>query len=953
MRRSVLAFIATLAFAACETPPPAAGTCQQTTDCASGFLCITNACVADQDGDGVPDSADNCPAIPNFDQLDEDGDGLGDACDVDELDLTPDRDGDGTGDDTDNCPQTFNPDQKDTDGDGQGDACDTDADGDGADDTTDNCPGVPNPDQKDTDGDGFGDACDGDDDADGVADGTDNCATVANPDQLDSDGDGLGDACDPDRDGDGVPNEQDNCALVFNPGQEDLDQDGTGDLCDSDKDGDCVPTCNYNCPRNGNQDQKDTNKDGVGDACEGDQDNDGLKDFEDNCPTVANPGQLDRDGDGIGDACDTDRDGDGVPNGSDNCPDVSNTDQKDTDADGTGDFCDDDTTFRTGGTFDSTCRFQPPRAQFAQQTEISWTSSTVQPTKVQVMSTPMVANLTDDNGDGKIDENDLPEIIFTSFSFNGSQLGSGVLRAINGATGQEVFTSALNDSAGRDLRLNPAASLAVGDLDGDGKVEIVGLRWVGGLIAFDHTGNLKWSCAQHTSTIPDNCFDYASLHGGLNWGGPAIADLDKDGKAEVVFGNAVFGFDGKLKWKGTSGSGDNGVGPLSVAADLDGDGVLEIVTGRTAYRYDGSHLWDFPGEADGFVAIGDFDADQKPDVVVVADVAPTGSPRKAQVMVRKGLDGSLLWGPVDLPGGGRGGPPTVADFDNDGKPEIGVAGWNNYVVFETNGTVKWQKPTKDASSNTTGSSVFDFEGDGYAEVVYNDETTLRIYDGATGDVLWSRPNSTATAYEYPVIADVDNDGNAEIVVAANDYGSSPVHGVFVYGDANDNWVRTRRIWNQHSYHITNVLEDGRIPLSESPSWTLFNSYRLNAQTAGSGAATDAPDLVADGLSIDAAQCPAQLTVRAWVDNRGAVNVAAGLPVAFYDGTSGALLGVQRTTRVLRPGEAERLKFVWTNPPSNASIEVVVDDDGTGKGLHNECGAAANNTMSASGIACGN
>ncbi len=127
----------------------------------------------DSDGDGIKDSADNCPFTYNPDQADADEDGVGDVCD--------------------NCPATPNEDQADGDSDGVGDVCD-------------NCPAAPNPDQADGDSDGVGDVCD-------------NCPATPNLDQADGDSDLVGDACD-------------NCPIDYNPDQADFDGDGLGDVCD-------------------------------------------------------------------------------------------------------------------------------------------------------------------------------------------------------------------------------------------------------------------------------------------------------------------------------------------------------------------------------------------------------------------------------------------------------------------------------------------------------------------------------------------------------------------------------------------------------------------------------------------------------------------------------------------------------------------------------------------------
>ena len=120
---------------------------------------------------------------------------------------------------------------------------------------------------------------------------------------------------------------------------------------------------------------------------------------------------------------------------------------------------------------------------------------------------------------------------------------------------------------------------------------------------------------------------------------------------------------------------------------------------------------------------------------------------------------------------------------------MGFAAEKYYRVLNgEDGALLWENPTKDASSKATGSSVFDFEGDGAAEVVYADEDNLWVYDGATGTVemKWES-HASGTLSEYPIIVDVDGDGSTEIVVASNNYAFAGSTGITVIGDATESW----------------------------------------------------------------------------------------------------------------------------------------------------------------------
>ena len=326
----------------CDPDDDGDGVCDPCGDAAPLPLCTGTVASAACDG------ADNCPSVANEDQEDDDEDGVGKACqacldedgnetECEEEQDSEDLDGDGVVNSADNCPSVANEDQADTDadgaGDGVGDACDNclelanddqaDADADGLGDGCDNCAGVANDDQTDTDGDLRGDACDLDIDNDGLTNTLDNCPDVDNDNQLDGDSDGAGDACD-------------TCAAFANPGQEDEDGDGVGDGCDNcpvhanvdqaDADNDIVGDTCDNCPALANRDQADGDDDGLetgdhhgGDACDDSKDGDDVVDTGDHCPAVANDDQLDTDSDTVGDACDPDIDGDTLANADDSC----------------------------------------------------------------------------------------------------------------------------------------------------------------------------------------------------------------------------------------------------------------------------------------------------------------------------------------------------------------------------------------------------------------------------------------------------------------------------------------------------------------------------------------------------------------------------------------------------------------------------------------------------------
>jgi hypothetical protein len=96
------------------------------------------------------------------------------------------------------------------------------------------------------------------------------------------------------------------------------------------------------------------------------------------------------------------------------------------------------------------------------------------------------------------------------------------------------------------------------------------------------------------------------------------------------------------------------------------------------------------------------------------------------------------------------------------------------------------------------------------------------------------PNFTREAsnisYAYPVVADVDADGSADILVISGEPYQPKMHPTLqVFEDAQKRWIPTRRIWNQYNYVVGNVREDGTVPRVMPKYWLQNNTVRANAQ----------------------------------------------------------------------------------------------------------------------------
>lgn len=280
---------------------------------------------------------------------------------------------------------------------------------------------------------------------------------------------------------------------------------------------------------------------------------------------------------------------------------------------------------------------------------------------------------------------------------------------------------------------------------------------------------------------------------------------------------------------------------------------------------------------------------------------------------------------------------NISDIDGNGKLNVTFVSGNILFALDEKFQVLWEKTILEKSSAFTGTSVFDFNGDGAFEIVYRDEAQLFIINGKDGSTY----NAGApiicvsrTSSEYPIVVDVDGDGATEICVtcstdnnSGNSWNSSEYGQVRIFKSKGESWVPSRKVWNQHTYFNVNVNDDLTIPREMQKHHIAFGSGDCDGNGGVnrplntflnqspyldiSGCPTyGAPDftIVDNSLEVHEPVCPDKnFTISFEIRNDGDIPVSGDVPVTFYvgdplDPSSVKLNTVYTEVRNLEPEE---------------------------------------------------
>ena len=302
---------------------------------------------------------------------------------------------------------------------------------------------------------------------------------------------------------------------------------------------------------------------------------------------------------------------------------------------------------------------------------------------------------------------------------------------------------------------------------------------------------------------------------------------------------------------------------MFAVADIDGDNTLEICAGACVYKVDitnpagtSGNTWTrslmvdasklpYTDMADGQTFILDFDNDGDLDICVLGrnqrDIGSSfaGDVNHVGIYVWEGQTKDIVGYFVCDPKVNSPSIPFAGDIDGDGYPEVIFNGWvfgqnygaanypdqmhvfryqKGYTQNDRCKALNIKEPFTRAQTQeffeSAGFTVFDFNQDTKAEIVFRGEKSLYILDGTTLSKLCTPVAVTSgTTAEYPVVADVDMDGHADIIVT-EEYNPStgPAGCVSVFESKTPGaWGPARKIWNQWPYNAVCINEDATVP----------------------------------------------------------------------------------------------------------------------------------------------
>ena len=504
-----------------------------------------------------------------------------------------------------------------------------------------------------------------------------------------------------------------------------------------------------------------------------------------------------------------------------------------------------------------------------------------------------------------------------------------------------------------------------------------------------------------SSATPNNPYWVSDFDFGSATGDFAVnvnfADFNMDGKPEVYVRNKVYNAEnGKLLATApTSNSGSSYCHythythrKLSspFAADLNGDGWPELILGNEIFEVSINNTTGSSGNSislssqtappasvptDGNPQVADFNMDGHPDVFI--SVRNTDGHAGTVYCYVWDVFHNSVSAPLAISNYRSGKSiPLIADIDNDHNLEIviqsGTSNSNKIQAYKYNAasgsfSPMWgMVPDEDSYSNSF--TAFDFNLDGILELIICDQSTIKIVNGSgkshlTGHdtvpvyMLASFPFTETTIMQYPVIADVDADGSAEIVSV----GSTKLN---VFKSSGQPWAPARPVWNQYMYNVTNINKDLTVPaplFNNATPFTdpqgivrrPFNNFLQQATTLDQygrpfSALANATVIIDDIVHNDTL-----FTLTYQLCNTGSLTLFPPIPCSFYaDNYRGVYLGELAYNNPLDPGDCVLQtmtfteQFLRTHCDYNNldSIILVVNENQNGiaqnGGLQTEC-----------------